>query len=134
MSDERSEHKCEPSGAPVAPCHGCPRCRTASVPSAERRFLIEPEPRRFPLPEIKRMTASRILFGLPGFGERVRRVPARAVLEGDAEGAELLIECPCSARPIVTTVIAPCPGECERWYVGAQGYAYVVYGGMAVPS
>lgn len=129
-----SEQECEPSDAPVAPCPGCPQCRTPTAPSAERRFLIEPEPRRFPLPEIKRMTASRILFGLPGFGDRVRRVPARAVLESDAEGVELLLECPCGAKPVVTSVIAPCPGECERWYVCAQGYAYVVYGDMQVPS
>jgi hypothetical protein len=67
---------------------------------------------------------------------RVRRVPARAVVESglDGEGFFSLVTCPCGARPVARIQLKKCPG-CERHYVDiAEGTVYVAYGDGPLPS
>lgn len=68
--------------------------------------------------------------------ERMRLVPACAIAEQgvDDEGDFSLVDCPCGAKPVVRTSIAPC-GGCERWYAHLRvDRVVVVYGGMTPPG
>jgi hypothetical protein len=68
------------------------------------------------------------------WSDRVRRVPARAVVDvgEDEDGLFALVLCPCEAKPIARSGLTKCPG-CERWYTYHQR-VYVVYGDMDPPA
>lgn len=73
---------------------------------------------------------------IPGFAERIRRVPAIAVAEvgDDDDGPFAMVACPCDFHPIVRDSIAKCEG-CERYYVLVKtGAVLVFYGNMDVPQ
>jgi hypothetical protein len=69
---------------------------------------------------------------IPGLMARTRVVPARAIAEQRED--ETLIDCPCGHHPVVTDVLRPCTGDCERYYVAYDDHAFVVYGGLTPPD
>lgn len=95
-----------------------------------RSMMPKRESSRVRLKPLKRMSAISFVEGIPGLRERVRRVPSGAV---EADGDELLVTCPCGGHPVVETVLAECPGDCGRWYIGRAGHAFVIYGDMEMP-
>lgn len=70
----------------------------------------------------------------PGLVERMRQVPARAVVEEgeDDDGPFSLVTCPCGQNPIVRSELSQCEG-CERHYLRLERSAWVLYGDMPVP-
>lgn len=71
---------------------------------------------------------------IPGLAERVRKVPASAVVdEHIAPGNETAnVECPCGGHPVAEVHLTECPGKCGRWYIFRDA-VYVVYGEMDPP-
>lgn len=67
---------------------------------------------------------------------RVRRVPSAAVVEegDDDDGPFGMVTCPCGGRPIVRSVLEPCVGDCDRYYVRFDGgMVFVAYAGEPPP-
>lgn len=90
-----------------------------------------------PWAEPHRLTWYDYARAIPGFAERVRRVPALAVAEvgDDEEGSFAMVTCPCGGHPIARDSVDKCSG-CERYYalVRKTGAVVVFYGNMDLPA
>lgn len=82
-----------------------------------------------------RMSFLHLVRAIPGLPGRLGRVPAAAIVEqgNDGIGEYSLVQCPCSAHPIVRPSIAKCDG-CERYYVSYGVVVMVAYGEMNIPG
>lgn len=91
--------------------------------------------------QLHTLTMAHYILAIPGLSHRTRRVPARAVVQEDEDGA--MVECPCGHKPVVPEMQAEpgnvqsgmlrCGGDCGRWYYYDGVRVYALYEGDPPP-
>lgn len=112
------------------------RMEVPAIPAARSRESWMTEPTTGPRDllgrkDLHRLNLASYAKAIPGFAERIRKVPARAVQE--EKGDEAFVTCPCGANVVATQELGDCPADCGRHYI-YLACVWVVYGALDPPA